>query len=54
MVGAEKQTLEGSQFQAFRNAYISTAVDELFAGTQNASTNATNDVNSENCTSAPG
>ena len=46
MAGAEKQTLEGNQFQAFRNAYISTAVDELFAGTQNASTNATNDVNS--------
>lgn len=44
MVGTEKQVLKGNQFQAFRNAYISTAVDELFAGTQNASTNATNNV----------
>ncbi|MBA4057070.1 MAG: SusC/RagA family TonB-linked outer membrane protein, partial [Marivirga sp.] len=44
MAGTEKQVLEGNQFQAFRNAYISTAVDELFAGTQNASTNATNNV----------
>lgn len=45
MAGAEKQTLKGSQFQAFRNAYISTAVDELFAGTRNASTNADNNRN---------
>lgn len=44
MAGTEKQVLKGNQFQAFRNAYISTAVDELFAGTQNASTNATNNV----------
>lgn len=45
MAGAEKQMLKGSQFQAFRNAYISTAVDELFAGTRNASTNADNNRN---------
>ncbi len=44
MVGTEKQVLKGNQFQAFRNAYISTAVDELFAGTQNASTTAGNNV----------
>ncbi|MEJ7644514.1 MAG: TonB-dependent receptor [Chryseolinea sp.] len=42
MTGTEKQILKGNQFQGFRNAYISTAVDELFAGTQNASTNASN------------
>ncbi len=42
MVGTEKQILKGNQFQGFRNGYISTAVDELFAGTQNASTNASN------------
>jgi TonB-linked SusC/RagA family outer membrane protein len=47
MVGTEKQVLKANQFQAFRNAYISSAVDELFAGTQNGSTNATNDVNNE-------
>jgi TonB-dependent starch-binding outer membrane protein SusC len=46
MVGTERQVLKGNQFQAFRNAYISTAVDELFAGTQNGSTNASNDVGS--------
>lgn len=45
MAGAEKQILKGSHFSAFRNAYISTAVDELFAGTRNASTNADNDLN---------
>lgn len=45
MAGAEKQKLSGSQFSAFRNAYISTAVDELFAGTRNASTNADNNRN---------
>jgi TonB-dependent starch-binding outer membrane protein SusC len=44
MAGTERQVLKGNQFQAFRNAYISTAVDELFAGTQNLSTNATNNV----------
>ena len=44
MVGAERQVLKGNQFQGFRNAYISTAVDELFAGTQNASTTAGNNV----------
>jgi TonB-linked SusC/RagA family outer membrane protein len=44
MVGTEKQVLEGNQFQAFRNGYISTAVDELFAGNRNASTNATNNI----------
>lgn len=45
MVGTERQILKGNQFQAFRNAYISTSVDELFAGTRNASTNATNNIN---------
>ena len=45
MAGVEKQVLKGSQFQAFRNAYISTAVDELFAGTRNTSTNADNNRN---------
>ncbi|MGC1242353.1 MAG: SusC/RagA family TonB-linked outer membrane protein, partial [Chryseosolibacter sp.] len=45
MAGAEKQILKGSQFAAFRNAYISPAVDELFAGTRNASTNADNNRN---------
>ena len=43
MVGTEKQTLQGNHFNAFRNAFISTAVDELFAGARNASTNADND-----------
>ena len=42
MVGTEKQVLKGNQFLGFRNGYISTAVDELFAGNQNASTNAGN------------
>lgn len=42
MVGSEKQVLKGNQFQAFRNGYIGTAVDELFAGARNASTDATN------------
>ena len=42
MVGTEKQVLKGNQFQGFRNGYISTAVDELFAGNQNASTTAGN------------
>jgi TonB-linked SusC/RagA family outer membrane protein len=45
MVGTEKQKLSGSQFQAFRNAFISTSVDELFAGGRNASTNSDNDRN---------
>ncbi|MEX1240220.1 MAG: TonB-dependent receptor, partial [Cyclobacteriaceae bacterium] len=45
MAGTEKQVLKGSHFSAFRNAYISTAVDELFAGTRNTSTNADNDLN---------
>jgi TonB-dependent starch-binding outer membrane protein SusC len=45
MVGTEKQKLTGSHFNAFRNAYISTSVDELFAGTRNTSTNADNDRN---------
>ena len=45
MAGVEKQTMKGSQFMGFRNAYISTAVDELFAGTRNASTNADNNRN---------
>lgn len=42
MVGTEKQILKGNAFMGFRNGYISTAVDELFAGNQNASTNAWN------------
>ena len=42
MVGTEKQVLKGNQFQGFRNGYISTAVDELLAGNQNASTTASN------------
>lgn len=42
MVGTEKQVLKGNIFMAFRNGYISTEVDELFAGSQNASTNAWN------------
>lgn len=44
MVGTEKQVLRGNQFSAFRNAYISTDVDELFAGARNTSTNADNDL----------
>ncbi|HEX8038060.1 MAG TPA: SusC/RagA family TonB-linked outer membrane protein, partial [Chryseosolibacter sp.] len=45
MAGTEKQILKGNQFSAFRNGYISTAVDELFAGARNTSTNAANDLN---------
>jgi TonB-linked SusC/RagA family outer membrane protein len=44
MVGTEKQVLKGNQFQGFRNGFISTAVDELFAGNQNTSTTAGNNV----------
>jgi hypothetical protein len=47
MAGTERQVLKGNQFQAFRNAYISTAVDELLAGIQNPSTNASNIAPSE-------
>jgi TonB-linked SusC/RagA family outer membrane protein len=43
MAGTEKQTLKGSHFSAFRNAFISTSVDELFGGTPNLSTAANND-----------
>jgi TonB-dependent starch-binding outer membrane protein SusC len=43
MVGTEKQVLKGNHFQAFRNGFISNAVDQLFAGTPNLSTQATND-----------
>src|SRR5690606_23596560 len=43
MVGVEKQQLSGNHFSAFRNAFISPAVAELFAGTRNASTEANND-----------
>jgi TonB-linked SusC/RagA family outer membrane protein len=42
MAGTEKQILKGSFFTGFRNGYISGAVDELFAGNQNASTTAGN------------
>lgn len=46
MAGTERQALRGSHFSAFRNQFIAPAVDELFAGTRNESTNANNDVNS--------
>lgn len=45
MAGTERQVLKGNQFFAFRNGYVSTAVDELFAGSRNTSTNAGNDLN---------
>lgn len=37
MVGAEKQTLKANNFSAFRNAFISTTVQQLFAGGDNLS-----------------
>jgi TonB-linked SusC/RagA family outer membrane protein len=37
MVGTEKQKIVGTNFYAFRNAYISSAVDQLFAGGDNLS-----------------
>ncbi|MFZ6011072.1 MAG: SusC/RagA family TonB-linked outer membrane protein, partial [Bacteroidota bacterium] len=37
MVGAEKQQIRGNNFNAFRNAYISPAVSQLFAGGDNLS-----------------
>lgn len=42
MAGTEKQVLKGNFFAAFKNQYISTAVDELLAALPNASTNAFN------------
>lgn len=45
MAGVEKQQLTGNHFNAFRNAYISTAVDQLFAGGDNASKTNNNDRN---------
>lgn len=42
MAGTERQVLKGNQFAGFRNGYISTEVDELLAGNQNASTTANN------------
>ncbi|CAN5162521.1 TonB-dependent receptor [soil metagenome] len=45
MAGTERQQLRGSHFSAFRNNFISTAVDELFAGSRNEFTDATNDLN---------
>ncbi|MDQ3534975.1 MAG: SusC/RagA family TonB-linked outer membrane protein, partial [Bacteroidota bacterium] len=45
MAGTERQQLIGSHFNAFRNNFISTSVDELFAGSRNENTNANNDVN---------
>ena len=42
MAGTEKQVLKGNIFSGFRNGYISTAVDELLGGNQNASTTAGN------------
>lgn len=37
MVGVEKQTLKANSFSAFRNAFISGAVQQLFAGGDNLS-----------------
>ncbi len=37
MAGAEKQVIKGNNFMAFRNAFISPAVDQLFAGGDNLS-----------------
>lgn len=37
MVGAEKQTIKGNNFNAFRNQFISTSVQQLFAGGDNLS-----------------
>lgn len=37
MVGAEQQVIRGNNFSAFRNAYISTTVQQLFAGGDNLS-----------------
>ncbi len=45
MVGVEKQRLEGNHFEAFRNAFLSTAVDQLFAGGDNLSKTNNNDRN---------
>lgn len=45
MVGVEKQKLEGNHFDAFRNAYLSTAVDQLFAGGDNLSKTNNNNTN---------
>ena len=42
MAGTERQVLKGNIFSGFRNGYISTEVDELLAGNQNASTTAGN------------
>lgn len=35
MVGAEKQVIKGNNFSAFRNQFISTSVQQLFAGGDN-------------------
>lgn len=45
MVGVEKQQLWGNHFEAFRNAFISPAIGQLFAGTKNESTDARNNQN---------
>ncbi|HEY8513331.1 MAG TPA: TonB-dependent receptor [Cyclobacteriaceae bacterium] len=45
MVGVERQQLRGNHFEAFRNAFISPSVAQLFAGTRNESTNASNNQN---------
>lgn len=34
MVGAERQIIRGNNFRAFRNQFISSAVDQLFAGNE--------------------
>jgi TonB-linked SusC/RagA family outer membrane protein len=43
MAGVERQILKGNSFNAFRNAYISTALPQLFAGSRNESTTNNND-----------
>ena len=37
MIGSERQVIEGKYFDAFRNNYNSTAIDQLFAGADNNS-----------------
>jgi TonB-linked SusC/RagA family outer membrane protein len=44
MIGAERQVLKGNHFNAFRNAYISSSVQQLFAGGDNPSKTNGNDV----------
>ncbi|MDH5398231.1 MAG: SusC/RagA family TonB-linked outer membrane protein, partial [Cyclobacteriaceae bacterium] len=37
MIGTERQTENGKYFSAYRNDYVSTAIDQLYAGGNNAS-----------------